>query len=282
VDGENGIHDPLGMSGNRLEVETHIVTAAVTSIHNLFKCVEKTGIEIEDLVLEPLASSEAVLTSAEKDLGVAMIDIGGGTTDLAIYFNGSIWHTAVIPYGGSQFTNDVAVGLRTPFQVAEDMKRKYGTALAERIDVNEMIKVPTFDNSSGEPISRRFLCEILEARAREIFMLVNEEIRKAGYQGVLPAGVVLTGGSSQLTDLVDLARDVLQMPARVGGPSHLTGLVDSINSPAFSTSVGLLSWGLKSGDHVGKAPVPGGAPEGPGWRDVFARFGRWLKHLYVS
>lgn len=282
VDGENGIHDPLGMSGNRLEVETHIVTAAVTSIHNLIKCVEKTGIEIDNLVLEPLASSEAVLTSAERDLGVAMIDIGGGTTDLAIYINGSVWHTAVIGIGGNHLTNDVAVGLRTPFHVAEDMKRKYGTALAERVDVNEMIKVPTFDNSTGEPVSRRFLCEILEARAREMLLLVHEEIRSAGYQGVLPAGVVLTGGSAQLADLVDLARDVLQMPARIGSPSHLTGLVDSINSPAFSTSVGLLSWGLKNSDQNGKAPTPGNVPDGPGWRDVFGRFGSWLKHFWAS
>ena len=149
VDGENGIHDPLGMSGNRLEVETHIVTGAVTSIHNLIKCVEKTGIEIDDMVLEPMASSEAVLTSAERDLGVAMIDIGGGTTDLAIFINGSIWHTAVIGIGGNHLTNDIAVGLRTDPHVAEEMKQKYGTALAERVDVNEMIKMPTFDNTGG-------------------------------------------------------------------------------------------------------------------------------------
>ncbi|HVA89831.1 MAG TPA: cell division protein FtsA [Chloroflexota bacterium] len=284
VDGENGIHDPLGMSGNRLEVETHIVSGAVSSIHNLIKCVEKTGIEIDDIVLEPLASSEAVLTSAERDLGVAMIDIGGGTTDLAIFINGSIWHTAVIGVGGNHLTNDIAVGLRTPFEVAEEMKRKYGTALAERIDVNEMIKIATFDNAGGEPVSRRFLCEIIEARVREMFVLVQEEIRHAGYQGVLPAGIVLTGGSSQLTDLCDLARDVLQMPARVGGPAHLTGLVDSINSPAFSTSVGLLSWGLRNGDHNngrGAAP-PSGGPDGPSWRDVFSRFSGWLKHFWAS
>ncbi len=284
VDGEAGIHDPLGMSGNRLEVETHIVTGAVTSIHNLIKCIEKTGIEIDDIVLEPLASSEAVLTGAERDLGVAMIDIGGGTTDLAIFINGSIWHTAVIGIGGNHLTNDIAVGLRTPFNVAEDMKKKYGSAVAERIDVNEMIKIPTFDNSAGEAVSRRFLCEIIEARMREMLMLVHEEVRNAGYQGVLPAGVVLTGGSSQLTDLVDLARDVLAMPARIGGPAQLTGLVDSINGPAFSTAVGLLSWGMKNGDYQNPRGLDkaGPAGAGPSWGDVFSRFTNWLKHFWAS
>ena len=283
VDGENGIHDPLGMSGNRLEVETHIITAAQAQIMNLYKSVEKTGIEIDDLVLEPLASSEAVLTGAEKDLGVAMIDIGGGTTDLAIFLNGTVWYTAVIPIGGNQLTNDIAVGLRTDPHIAEEMKRKYGVALAERVDVNEMIKLQTFGSASGEPVSRRFLCEIIEARVRELFMLVREEIRNAGYQGVLPAGIVLTGGSSQLTDILDLAREVLQMPARIGTPSQLTGLVDSINGPAFSTSVGLLSWGLRNGDlqHSKNVGDPG-AGDGSSWNDVIRRFGNWLKHFWAS
>ena len=283
VDGENGIHDPLGMSGNRLEVETHIITAAQAQIMNLYKSVEKTGIEIDDLVLEPLASSEAVLTGAEKDLGVAMIDIGGGTTDLAIFLNGTVWYTAVIPIGGNQLTNDIAVGLRTDPHIAEEMKRKYGVALAERVDVNEMIKLQTFGSASGEPVSRRFLCEIIEARVRDLFMLVREEIRNAGYQGVLPAGIVLTGGSSQLTDILDLAREVLQMPARIGTPSQLTGLVDSINGPAFSTSVGLLSWGLRNGDlqHSKNVGDPGGG-DGSSWNDVIRRFGNWVKHFWAS
>jgi len=282
VDGENGIHDPLGMSGNRLEVETHIITAAQAQIMNLYKSVEKTGIEIDDLVLEPLASSEAVLTGAEKDLGVAMIDIGGGTTDLAIFLNGTVWYTAVIPIGGNQLTNDIAVGLRTDPHIAEEMKRKYGVALAERVDVNEMIKLQTFGSASGEPVSRRFLCEIIEARVRELFMLVREEIRNAGYQGVLPAGIVLTGGSSQLTDILDLARDVLQMPARIGTPSQLTGLVDSINGPAFSTSVGLLSWGLRNGDLQHSKNVGDAGGDGSSWNDVIRRFGNWLKHFWAS
>ncbi|HWE63756.1 MAG TPA: cell division protein FtsA [Chloroflexota bacterium] len=284
VDGETGIHDPLGMSGNRLEVETHIVSGAVGPMQNLYKSVEKAGIEIDDLVLEPIASSEAVLTSAERDLGVAMIDIGGGTTDLAIYLNGSIWHTASIGIGGNHLTNDIAVGLRTDPHVAEEMKRKYGVAIAERIDVNEMIKMQTFGSTNGEPVSRRFLCEIIEARLREMFMLVHEEIRAAGYMGVLPAGVVLTGGSAQLAEIVDLARDVLQMPARIGTPTRLTGLVDSINGPAFATSVGLLSWGLRNGEHQnGRGSADGGGGGGgPSWRDVFSRFGGWLKHFWAS
>ena len=212
-----------------------------------------------------------------------MIDIGGGTTDLAIFLNGTVWYTAVIPIGGNQLTNDIAVGLRTDPHIAEEMKRKYGVALAERVDVNEMIKLQTFGSAGGEPVSRRFLCEIIEARVRELFMLVREEIRNAGYQGVLPAGIVLTGGSSQLTDILDLAREVLQMPARIGTPSQLTGLVDSINGPAFSTSVGLLSWGLRNGDlqHSKNVGDPGGG-DGSSWNDVIRRFGNWVKHFWAS
>ncbi len=250
VDGEDGIKDPLGMSGYRLEVVTHIVTGAMASIHNLEKSVQRAGIELDDMVLEPMASGEAVLSAAERDLGVALVDIGGGTTDVAIYVNGGVYHTGVLPLGGNHLTNDIAYGLRAPFDVAEDMKIRYGSALSSRLKDDETIEMMTFENAAGEKVSRRFLCEILEARAREMMLMVAEEIRKSGYRGVLPAGVVLTGGSSQLHDLVDLARDVLQVPVRLGRPEHINGLTEEISGPAFATSVGLLLWGLKNYDTV--------------------------------
>lgn len=250
VDGEDGIKDPLGMSGYRLEVVTHIVTGAMASIHNLEKCVQNAGIEIDDMVLEPMASGEAVLSPAERDLGVALVDIGGGTTDLAIYVNGSIYHTGVLPVGGNHLTNDIAVGLRAPNHVAEEMKIQHGSAVASKIKDDEMVDMVTFENTSGEKVSRRFLCEILESRAREMMLLVAEEIKKSGYDGVLPAGVVLTGGSSQLADLGELARNVLQMPVRLGRPEHINGLSEEISGPAYATSVGLLLWGLKNHDVV--------------------------------
>jgi len=264
VDGEAEIKDPLGMSGYRLEVVTHIVTGATTSIHNLEKCVQRAGIEIDDMVLEPMASGEAVLSASERDLGVALVDIGGGTTDVAIYVNGSVYYTGVIPIGGNHFTNDIAVGLRAPFQVAEEIKISQGSAVSGKIKDDELIEMPTFENASGERVSRRFLCEILEARAHEMMSQVAEEIAKSGYPGVLPAGVVLTGGSSQLADLGELSRRVLDMPVRLGRPEQLSGLAEDISGPAYSTSVGLLLWGLKNQDAVhaearraadGKAPT---------------------------
>ncbi len=264
VDGEDGIKDPLGMSGYRLEVVTHIVTGAMASIHNLEKCVQRAGVEIEDMVLEPMASSEAVLSAAERDLGVAIVDIGGGTTDVAIYVNGSIYHTGVIPLGGNHLTNDIAIGLRAAFPIAEEMKLAYGSALASKIKEDEMVQMVTFENAAGDKVARRFLCEILESRAREIISLVAEEIKKSGYPGVLPAGVVLTGGSSLLADLGELARNMLQMPVRLGHPEHIHGLTDEISGPAYATSVGLLLWGLKNYDMVHAEPrrMPNG--RGPG------------------
>jgi cell division protein FtsA len=263
VDGEEGIKDPLGMSGYRLEVVTHIVTGAMASIHNLEKCVQRAGIEIDDMVLEPMASGEAVLSPAERDLGVALVDIGGGTTDVAIYVNGGIYHTGVIPLGGNHLTNDIAVGLRAPFNVAEEMKITYGSVLASKVKDDDMVEMVTFENASGEKVSRRFLCEILESRAREMMNLVAQEIKKSGYPGVLPAGVVLTGGSAQLNDLGEMARNLLQMPVRLGRPGHVTGLTEEISGPGYATSIGLLLWGLKNQDMVhteARRPANGRSP----------------------
>lgn len=274
VDGQNGIHDPTGMSGYRLEVEAHIVTGAVASIHNLVKCVRNAGIEIDDLVLEPIASSEAVLTNAERDLGVALVDIGGGTTDVAVFLNGSILHTGIMAVGGNHLTNDLAVGLRASNAIAEEIKIRYGSVHPDSIDPNELIDVATFGNSSGEQISRRLVSEIMEMRAREMMEMVRDEIARANFQGVLPAGVVLTGGSSQVDGLDRLAGTVLGMPVRIGTPGSLGGLIDSISGPSFATSVGLLMWGLRGIDRVHEEPTPETF-----WSDAYARIRQMLRRF---
>jgi cell division protein FtsA len=245
VDGQDGVRDPVDMHGFRLEVEAHIITGAATSVHNLVKCVNQVGIEIDELVLAPLASGEAVLTDNEREMGVVLADIGGGTTDMAIFIEGSVWHTAVLAIGGNHLTNDVAVGLRAPFATAEQIKEKYGYARLEDVAANETIEVNVFGGDSWQAIPRRFLSEIIEARAAEIFNLLLQEVKRSGYDGLLPAGAVLCGGSSQLGGMRELGRDILQLPTRIGGPHDLQGLVDTLSSPAYATGVGLLLWGLR-------------------------------------
>jgi cell division protein FtsA len=269
VDGDDGVRDPIGMQGYRLEVEAHIVTGATSSIRNLVKCVQSCDIHIDALVLEPLASGEAVLTDIEREMGVVLVDIGGGTTDIAIFIEGSIWHAVVLPTGGEQLTNDVAVGLRTPYSAAEKIKIKYGHALPQAIMPEEMVKAEVFGEDGQQEISRQFLAEIVGARVEEIFELVLKEIKRSGYDGLLPAGVVLCGGTADLPGIRDLARDVMNLPARVGGPKNLSGLVDTLQSPAFATSVGLLKWGIT---HDLPQPAQQPAPNGvkmPGWLRAF-------------
>ena len=245
VDGQDGVRDPLGMHGFRLEVEAHIITGAATSIHNLGKCINQVGIEIDELVLAPLASGEAVLTNNEREMGVVLADIGGGTTAMAIFIEGSVWHTAVLAVGGNHLTNDVAVGLRAPFDTAKEIKEKYGYARPEGIVADETIDVSVFGGDSWQAVSRQFLSEIIKARAAEIFSLMLQEVKRSGYDGLLPAGVVLCGGSSQLGGMRELGRDILQLPTRTGTPQDLLGLVDALSSPAHATGVGLLLWGLR-------------------------------------
>lgn len=245
VDGQDGVRDPLGMHGFRLEVEAHIITGAATSIHNLAKCISQVDIEIDELVLAPLASGEAVLTNNEREMGVVLADIGGGTTDMAIFIEGSIWHTAVLAVGGNHLTNDVAVGLRAPFDTAKEIKEKYGYARSEGVAADETIDVAVFGEDSWQAVSRQFLSEIIEARAAEIFNLMLQEVKRSGYDGLLPAGVVLCGGASELAGMRELGRDILQLPTRIGPPRDLLGLVDALSSPAYATGVGLLLWGLR-------------------------------------
>ena len=245
LDADDGVRDPLGMQAYKLEVEAHIITGATTSIHNLVKCVQNTGVGVDAMVLEPLASGEAVLTEVEREMGVVLADIGGGTTDIAIFIEGSIWYTSVLPTGGEHITNDIAIGLRTPFTTAEELKIKYGNACSRNVKSGEMVDVVSFGEGGHQQISREFLAQIIEARVEEVFELIRREIKRSGYDGLLPAGLVLCGGTADMAGIRDVARDVMDLPVRIGTPHDLHGLVDVLASPAFATSVGLLLWGLR-------------------------------------
>jgi cell division protein FtsA len=272
VDGQEGIKNPIGMSGFRLEVETHIITGAVSSIHNLIKCVHKARVEIEDLVLEPLASSEAVLVDGETDLGVALVDIGGGTTDIAVFSDGAIWQTVVLPIGGNLITSDIAIGLRLPFGVAEELKVTYGHCDPSTITDDDMIELAQFMPDCDDLVPRKLLAEIIQARVEELFEMVHEEIRKSGYDGLLPAGLVLTGGTAELPGIQTLAGQILDLPTRIGSPLGLHGLSDSISRPAYATAVGLLQWALTHTSFLEEDEQ-----EESGAMGFASRFGRWLR-----
>jgi cell division protein FtsA len=273
VDGQEGIKNPIGMSGFRLEVETHIITGAVSSIHNLIKCVHKAHVEIEDLVLEPLASSEAVLADGETDLGVVLVDIGGGTTDIAVFSDGAIWQTVVLPIGGNLITSDIAIGLRLPTGVAEELKITYGHCDPSTIDDDDMIDLTQFMPDCNDLVPRKLLAEIIQARVEELFNMVHEEIKKSGYDGLLPAGIVITGGTAELPGIVELAGQTLDLPARMGSPLGLHGLADSISRPAYATAVGLLLWGLRHTSLL----IEDEELEEERSLDIVSRFGRWLR-----
>jgi len=242
VDGQPGVKNPIGMHGFRLDVETHVITAAVTSIQNLVKCIRSLGIDIEDLVLEPLASSEAVLTEDERQVGVIMADIGGGTTDVAVFREGSIWHTSILPVAGYQLTRDIAIGLGLPFEIAEEMKKKYGSVMP--VYEGKVDTAPAI-SKDGHGVSYQDLCDIVRARVEEILKLIVLEMPSSEYEELVPAGLVLTGGSSNLSGIASLGREVLKLPVRVGIPSNMYGIGDVLQDPAYATSVGLLLWGSK-------------------------------------
>lgn len=244
LDGQNGIRSPLGMHGFRLEVETHIIMAATSSLQNIEKCVQASGVSVDRFILNPLASADVILTAAERDMGVIVIDIGGGTTDLAMFVNGSVWHTAVIPVGGWHVTNDIAMALHLPYEEAEGVKIQYGNADPKGIDAAEQFHIQPFGEDVMSQVSRADLARIIRYRIEELFELVRDEIKHSGYTGVLSAGVVLTGGSSQLPGIRTVAAEVLKMPVRVAQPEHLSGMADQLMNPSFSTSVGLLRLGL--------------------------------------
>ena len=246
VDDQAGISDPTGMSGVRLEVKIHIVTGAVTSAQNIIKCANRAGLDVYDIILESLASSEAILTNEERNLGVALIDFGGGTTDLAIFSQGSIKHTSVLTLGGDNLTSDIAVGIRTPFKEAEKIKIKYGCGLTSLIGKDETIEVPSVGGREPRTIRRQLLGEILEPRVEEIFSLIYQEMVRSGYDDLVTSGVVVTGGSSILLGVPEIVEQVFNMPARVGYPDNIGGLKEIVNSPMYATAVGLVLYGANS------------------------------------
>jgi len=245
VDGQDGIRDPLKMSGTRLEVGVHIVTGAVTSAQNIVKCIKSAGLATHEIILQPLASSEAILTQDEKDLGVLVVDIGGGTTDIAIFLDGAVRHTSVIPLGGHHLTHDIAIGLRTSPLEAEKIKIRHGCALTELVKENETLEVPGVGGRTPRIMSRQMLSEVIEPRVEEIFTLVASEVEKAGFEEKIPSGVVLTGGSSLMPGMIDLSEQILNLPTRVGAPSNLGGLIDMVRSPIYATGVGLILYAYR-------------------------------------
>jgi cell division protein FtsA len=260
VDEQDGIASPVGMTGARLEVNVHIITGSQSSTQNIVACVNRAGAQVAETVVEQLAASESVLTQDEKDLGVALVDIGGGTTDIAIYERGSLWHTAVVALGGDHFTNDIAVGLRTPVPDAEKVKRKCGCVLTSLVDEDETIEVASVGGRKPRVMARRILSEILQPRAEEIFHMVWDEIRRAGYEKTLNSGIVLTGGGAILEGMPEIAEQIFDLPIRRGCPGEVGGLADHVNSPTFATAVGLVLYAYRNvvGD-LGRAPIGQGA-----------------------
>jgi len=253
LDEQEGIREPLGMSGVRLEAKVHIVTGAVTSAQNIVRSVNKAGLEVKDIVLEPLASSDAVLDRDEKELGVAMVDIGGGTSDLAIFFEESIKHTSVLAIGGNHITNDIAIGLRTPQAEAEKIKKTYGCAMTALVKKDDTIEVPSTGGRESRILSRQILSEIIEPRVEEMFHLIKREVEISGFSDLIASGVVLTGGAASMEGITDLAEKIFKLPVRRGFPKGIGGLVDVVSSPMYATSVGLILFGLKNHQH-GKKP----------------------------
>ena len=254
IDTQEGVREPLGMSGVRLEAKVHLVTCAVNAAQNIEKCVRRCGLEVDETILEQLASGYAVLTEDEKELGVCLADIGGGTTDIAIFTDGAIRHTAVIPIAGDQVTNDIAMALRTPTPHAEDIKIKYACALASLAGENETIKVPSVGDRTDRDLSRQALAEVVEPRYDELFTLIQAELRKSGFEGLIAAGIVLTGGTSKMDGAVELAEEIFHMPVSLGKPKHVSGLTDIVRNPIYSTAVGLLHYGAKH--RLEKTPHP--------------------------
>ena len=272
IDGQEDVREPIGMSGIRLEVKVHIVTGAVSAAQNIVKCVRRCGLEVNDLILQPLASSLAVLTEDEKELGVVLVDIGGGTTDIAIFSEGAIRHTAVIPIAGDQVTNDIAVSMRTPTQYAEDIKIRYACALSQLANPDESIEVPSVGDRPARRLARQTLAEIVEPRYEELFGLVREELRRSGFEEVIAAGIVLTGGSAKMEGAIELAEEVFHVPVRLGVPQAVQGLSDVVRNPIYSTGVGLL---LYARDNV--MPARRGRSLGGNAKSVFDRMRSWFQ-----
>ncbi len=272
IDSQEGIRDPIGMSGVRLEAKVHIITGADSAAQNIVKCVQRCGLEVEDIVLEQLASSYAVLTEDEKDLGVCMVDIGGGTTDIAVFSGGAIRHTAVIPIAGDQVTNDIAVSMRTPTQYAEDIKIKYACALSQLANPDETIEVPSVGDRPPRRLARQTLAEIVEPRYEELFALIADELRRSGFEESVATGIVLTGGTAKMEGAIELAEEVFHMPVRLGVPQYVTGLADVVSNPIHATGVGLLLYAKQQAEQNRTAPLLTG-----GVKNIFDRMKTWFQ-----
>ena len=272
IDGQEDVREPLGMSGVRLEVKVHIVTGAVSAAQNIMKCVRRCGLEVEDLVLQPLASAMAVLSEDEKDLGVCLVDIGGGTSDLAVFTLGAIRHTAVIPIAGDQITNDIAMALRTPTKEAEEIKRRFGCALRELADPNQMVEVPGVGDRAVRQLSRQTLAEVIEPRVEELYSLIQAELRRSGFEELLSSGIVITGGSSVMQGMVELGEEIFHMPVRVGSPNYVGSLAEVVRNPRYSTAMGLLVAGLSA--HQRQQIV---RMHSASFRQVFGRMRTWIQ-----
>jgi len=274
IDNQEGIKEPLGMSGVRLEAKVHLVTCAVNAAQNIEKCIRRCGLDVEEIILEQLASSYSVLTEDERELGVCLVDIGGGTTDIAIFTEGSIRHTGVIPIAGDQVTNDIAMALRTPTQHADEIKIKYACALTQLAGPDQTIKVPSVGDRPPRDLSRQALAEVVEPRYDELFTLVQAELRRSGFEDMVPAGIVLTGGTSKMEGVVELAEEIFHMPVRVGYPQTVQGMNDIVRNPIYATSVGLLQYGVEHQDESSGSANGKQVGNGEG---MFSRARAWLK-----
>jgi len=272
IDGQEDVREPIGMSGIRLEVKVHIVTGAVSAVQNIMKCVRRCGLEVRDVVLQPLASAMAVLSEDEKDLGVCLLDIGGGTTDIAVFSHGAIRHTAVIPIAGDQITNDIAMALRTPTKDAEDIKCRYGCALRGMADPQEMVEVSGVGDRGTRQLSRQTLAEVIEPRVEELYFLVQAELRRSGFEELLSSGIVITGGSSSLQGMVELGEEIFHMPVRKGLPLYRGSLAEVVRTPRFSTGVGLIIAGMEQLQHYQYARLQGNS-----FKQVLERMGNWFQ-----
>jgi cell division protein FtsA len=272
IDGQEGIRDPIGMSGVRLEAKVHIVTGADSAAQNIIKCVQRCGLTVEDIVLEQLASSFAVLTDDEKELGVCIVDVGGGTTDIAVFSGGAIRHTAVIPIAGDQVTNDIAVSMRTPTQYAEEIKIRYACALSQLANPDESIEVPSVGDRPARRLARQTLAEVVEPRYEELFNLIREELRRSGFEEIIAAGIVLTGGSARMEGAIDLAEEIFHVPVRLGIPQQGRGLTDAVRNPIYSTAVGLLLYACANAHSSS-----GGGPRAKSVGGAMARMKRWFQ-----
>jgi cell division protein FtsA len=272
IDEQDGVREPVGMSGVRLEAKVHLVTGAVNAAQNIIKCVRRCGLEVDDVILEQLASSYSVLTEDEKELGVCLVDIGGGTTDIAVFTEGAIRHTAVIPIAGDQVTNDIAVALRTPTQNAEEIKIKYACALRQLANPDATIEVSGVGDRPSQRLARQTLAEVVEPRYEELLTLVHAELRRSGFEDIIAAGVVLTGGSSKMEGALELAEEVFHMPVRLGVPQHVTGLADVVRNPIHATGVGLLLYGLR-----GRADMADDLNRDKGIRSIWQRMKAWFQ-----